>query len=277
MKIDLLFVPVGASYAELRDATRAAEETGFDGVWTWDHLRDPANAGAPVPEALATLAGLAEATERVTLGPLVLNVGNRHPGLLANMAATIQQVSRGRFVLGLGAGGNRKLPYAAEQEMLGIEIDPDAARAQRVVEAIEVLRRLWRGDAGDFTGEHYRLVKPSGYLRPDPPPLIVVAGFGPRMAEIAGRCADGFNTQARHPQLNELVSRAREAHAKAGRDPARFLVSVFGAFQEAWLRPDSNHRVAMARVGVDRMMMLLEPPYDLARIRAMEKLLAAAR
>ena len=275
MKTDLLLVPVGTTYRELRDAAVAAEESGFDGVWAWDHLRDPGGAGLPVPEVLTTLCGLAEATQRIALGSLVLNTGLRHPGVLANMAATLQQISGGRLLLGLGAGAHRRMPYAAEQEMLGLEVSRDAVRAQRVAETAEVLRRLWRGDASIFAGTQFRLERPTGYLRPDPPPPIVVGGFGPRMAEIAGRCADGFNTQARHPQLAELVDVARQAHAAAGRDSAKFLVTVFAGLQDAWLRPDSQHRAALARVGVERLILLVEPPYDLARVRAAGRLLTA--
>src|SRR5215831_10431523 len=105
---------MGARYPDMRAAALAAEEAGFDGIWTWDHLRDPDGPSGPgVPEALTALAALAEATRRVALGPLVLNVANRHPGLLANMAATIQTVSGGRLLLGIGAGGSKRTPYAA--------------------------------------------------------------------------------------------------------------------------------------------------------------------
>src|SRR5882724_6030833 len=214
MKTDLLLIPMGARYREMRAAAVAAEEAGFDGLWTWDHLRDPdAEAGPGVPEAWTVLTALAEVTRRVALGPLVLNVANRHPGVLANMAATLQTVSGGRLLLGLGAGGSRRTPYAAEQAAIGQKVDGDAARAQRVVDAIALIRKLWAGEAG--------------FLRPDPPPPIIVGGFGPRMAGIAGRYGDGFNTQAMHPKLADLARVAREAHAASGRDPARFSVSVF--------------------------------------------------
>jgi alkanesulfonate monooxygenase SsuD/methylene tetrahydromethanopterin reductase-like flavin-dependent oxidoreductase (luciferase family) len=129
-----------------------------------------------------------------------------------------------------------------------------------------VLRRLWSGDASSFAGAQFRLDRPSGYLRPEPPPPIIVAGFGPRMAGIAGRHGDGFNTQAMHPDLAELARVAREAHAAAGRDPARFGVSVFAGLSERWLRPDTPERARLERVGVDRLILLLSPPYELGGI-----------
>jgi alkanesulfonate monooxygenase SsuD/methylene tetrahydromethanopterin reductase-like flavin-dependent oxidoreductase (luciferase family) len=268
MKIDFILNPVGARYAEMRAAALAAEEAGFDGLWTWDHLRDPdEQAEAGVPEAWTTLTALAEATHRLTLGPLVLNTGLRHPGLLANMAATLQQVSGGRLLLGLVAGATRSMAYAREHEALGMEVAPDRVRAERVAETAQVLRRLWTGDASNFAGAQFRLDRPSGYLRPDPPPPIIIAGFGPRMAGIAGRHGDGFNTQAMHPDLAELARVAREAHAASGRDPARFSVSVFAGLSERWLRAGTPERVRLERVGVDRLILLASPPYDLGSIR----------
>src|SRR5258705_6207673 len=117
MKTDVRLIPGGARFAEMRAGGFRAEAAGFDGLWTWDHLRDPdERAEAGVPEAWTTLTALAEVTRRLTLGPLVLNTGLRHPGLLANMAATLQQVSGGRLLLGLGAGATPTMSYAREQE-----------------------------------------------------------------------------------------------------------------------------------------------------------------
>ncbi|PYM54659.1 MAG: hypothetical protein DMD77_22665 [Candidatus Rokuibacteriota bacterium] len=273
MKTDLLLIPMGARWAEMRSAAVAAEEAGFDGLWTWDHLRDPDGDPAGVPECLTTLAALAEVTTRVTLGPLVLNVSSRHPGLLANMAATLQQISGGRFILGLGAGGSKQTPYAREQEALGLTVERDGVRAERVAEAAQVLRRLWSGDASSFAGTHYRLDRPAGYLRADPPPPIVIGGFGPRMAAIAGTHGDGFNTQARHPQLADLARIARDALAASGRDPARFSLSVFAGLAPAWLRSDSESRATLTRHQVDRLILLIQPPYDASQIRAAGRLL----
>jgi len=261
VKIDLLLIPMSARWSDMRAAALAAEAAGFDGLWTWDHLRDPDGEDGPgVPEAWTALTALAEVTRRVMLGPLVLNVANRHPGVLANMAATLQAVSGGRLLLGLGAGGSRRTPYAVEQAAIGQTIEGDAARAQRVVDAITLMRRLWSGA--------------DGFLRPEPPPPIIVGGFGPRMAALAGRHGDGWNTQAFHPRLADLVTIARDAYAASGRDPSRFVVTVFAGLEERWLRADSRARPLLERVGVDRLILLVSPPFDTGEITRLGRLLA---
>jgi alkanesulfonate monooxygenase SsuD/methylene tetrahydromethanopterin reductase-like flavin-dependent oxidoreductase (luciferase family) len=260
MKTDLLLMPMSARYRDMRAAAVAAEEAGFDGLWTWDHLRDPdADSGPGVPEAWTVLTALAEATRRISLGPLVLNVANRHPGLLANMAATLQAVSGGRLLLGLGAGGNHRTPYAAEQQAIGQSVERDEVRARRVVEAIELMRRLWSGH--------------QGFLRPEPPPPIIVGGFGPRMAAIAGRHGDGFNTQAMHPRLADLARVARAEHKTAGRDASPFVLTVFAGLDERWLAPDSRARQSLERVGVERLILLVAPPFDAQEIKDCGRLL----
>ena len=271
MHTDLLLVPMGADYASLRRAAVAAASAGFEGIWTWDHLRSTEGQG-PCLEAWTVLSALAEAVPGVALGPLVLNVINRQPGVLANMAATLQEVSGGRLILGIGAGGGRQMSYGAEQAMLGQEVGSDIRRAARVVEAVQVIKRLWAGESSDFEGRHYQLHGPRGYLRPDPPPPIVVGAFGPRMADIAGRYGDGLNTQAGHPQLAELIASARKARAESGRDPATLLVTVFAGLGESWLRP-GGRRAGLEALGVERLILLVSPPFDEAQIREAGQLL----
>jgi alkanesulfonate monooxygenase SsuD/methylene tetrahydromethanopterin reductase-like flavin-dependent oxidoreductase (luciferase family) len=264
MKTDLLLIPMSARYRDMRAAALAAEESGFDGLWTWDHLRDPDGTAEPgVPEAWTVLTALAEVTRRIALGPLVRNVANRHPGVLANMAATLQAVSGGRLLLGIGAGGSRRTPYAAEQQAIGQTVERDETRARRVTEAIELMRKLWSGQAG--------------FLKPEPAPPIIVGGFGPRMAAIAGRHGDGFNTQAMHPRLADLVRVARAERTKAGRDASGFVVTVFAGLDQRWLRPDSRGRQALASTGVERLILLIEPPFDPDEIRSAGRLLTASR
>ena len=267
MHTDLLLVPFGATYGELRAAALAAEQAGFDGLWTWDHLRDPDRDSGRVPECLATLAALAEAVPRLALGSLVLNVANRHPGLLANMAATIQEISHDRLLLGLGAGGGRQLAYAAEQTMRGLPVPPDRIRAQQLIETIHVLKHLWADDPSDFDGEHYRLRRPSGFPRPNVPPPIIVGGFGPRLAAIAGRHADGFNTPAVQPRLEQLIATARRERDTTGRPLSNFLITVFAGMSERFLRPASPERAALQQLGVSRLILLLQPPFHPDQIR----------
>lgn len=273
MKVDLLLVPFGASYAALRNAALAAEDAAFDGIWTWDHLRVAHGPGEGVPEALTTLAGIAAATTRIAIGPLVLNVANRNPGLLANMAATLQQIAGGRLLLGLGAGGSAATPYAREQTAHGQLVPSDAERAQRVAEAAQILKLLWAGGAPSFAGRYYTLDRAAGFLRADPPPPIIVGAFGPRMARIAGQYADGLNTQAFHPNLTGMIESARSARAASGRDPATFSVSVFAGLSERLLRPDGVERQRLASLGIDRVILLTEPPFSHEQIRAAGRLL----
>ena len=127
-----------------------------------------------------------------------------------------------------------------------------------------------------FAGTVYKLERPSGFLRTDAPPPVIVGGFGPRMAAIAGKHGDGFNTQAMHPRLADLVRIARDEHRAAGRDPARFIVTVFAGMDDRWLRPDSRARQSLDRAGVERLILLLEPPFDAGRIRQAGRALAGA-
>ncbi len=275
MQTDLLLMPFGATYAQMRAAAIAAEAAGFDGIWTWDHLRDADRNSGRVPEALVALSAIAEATSRVMLGTLVLNVANRHPALLANMATTLQEVSGNRFILGIGAGGGPTLPYAPEQTMIGRPVPPDRVRAAQVAEAAQVLRLLWSGERADFAGEHFQLHGAHGYPRPATPPPVVVGGWGPRMAGIAGRHADGFNTQAGHPQLASFAELARREHAASGRDPDACLLTVFAGLSEPYLRPTSPARASLERQGVTRLILLIAPPYDPGEIREAGKILAS--
>ena len=194
MHVDLLLDPFGAQWADLRDTATVAIDAGFAGIWTYDHL-DGRVYGTPfVLECWTVLSALAVAAPGVVLGPLVLNVQNRHPGVLATMAATLQEVSGGRLMLGLGAGAGRGTPYAREQEAVGRTADPDALRRAHVETCVRELRRLWHSP---------------GFLEPDPEPPFVIGVLGPKMAELAGRVGGGFNTQATHPRLRELVEVAR--------------------------------------------------------------------
>ena len=242
--------------ARYRAVAELAEELGYDSIWAGEHL----SFHNPILDLGVALATFAAVTRRIMLGAGVVLLPLRHPSLVAKQAGSLDYVSGGRLLLGLGAGGNRRTPYAAEQQAIGQSVERDEVRARRVVEAIELMRRLWSGHAG--------------FLRPEPPPPIIVGGFGPRMAAIGGRHGDGFNTQAMHPRLADLAKVARDEHKAAGRDASPFLLTVFAGLDERWLAPDSRPRQSLERVGVERLILLTEPPFDPEEIRASGRLLA---
>jgi alkanesulfonate monooxygenase SsuD/methylene tetrahydromethanopterin reductase-like flavin-dependent oxidoreductase (luciferase family) len=236
--VDLLFDPFGARWSDLAEGALAAEQAGFDGVWLYDHLAGSVHRADRVLECWTTLTALAATVPRIALGPLVLNVANRDPGVLGVMAATLVEVSGARLLLGLGAGGGRGTPYPAEEMALGRSVGSDTARRRAVEEAVGMLRQVWSGTVGGV----------SGFLRPEPAPPIIIGGFGPKMAELAGRVGDGINVPG-GPGMSRLVAIALEACERSGRDPAGFLVMA------------SGERKRLEEAGVHRMIVHVRPPY----------------
>jgi alkanesulfonate monooxygenase SsuD/methylene tetrahydromethanopterin reductase-like flavin-dependent oxidoreductase (luciferase family) len=248
MYIDLLFDPFGATWRDVREGAITAEAEGFDGVWLYDHLAGSVHRQRSVLECWTTLSAIAAIVPRIAVGPMVLNVANRDPGTLAVMAATLQEVSDGRLILGLGAGGGVDTPYAAEQQALGRQVPGDAVRRRSVEAAVATLRSVWSGTVRGV----------SGFLRPDPPPPIIVGGFGPKMAELAGRVADGVNLPG-GPGLAGLLEIARRARAESKPDPSPFVVTV-----SSDLSPRALER--LEGLGVDRVVSFVSPPFaDQAR------------
>src|SRR5713101_2245344 len=143
--MDLLFDPFGASWHDIQEGAIAAEGEGFDGVWLYDHLAGSVHGQQRVLECWTTLTAIAATVPRIALGPMVLNVANRHPGTLGVMAATLQEVSGGRLLLGLGAGGGRRTPYAAEQQVFGRPVLGDTARRAALEAAVATIRAAWTG------------------------------------------------------------------------------------------------------------------------------------
>jgi alkanesulfonate monooxygenase SsuD/methylene tetrahydromethanopterin reductase-like flavin-dependent oxidoreductase (luciferase family) len=252
--IDLLFDPFGARWDDVRAGASAAEQAGFDGVWLYDHLAGSVHGEQRVLECWTTLTAIAAVVPRIAIGPMVLNVANRDAGTLAVMAATLQEVSGGRLLLGIGAGGGPDTPYAHEQYALGRTVAGDRARRAAVETAVAQMRQVWSGTV-DGVG---------GFLRPEPHPPIIIGGFGPKMAELAGRVGDGMNAPG-GAQLPALIRVAREAHERSGRDPTDFIVTASGS-------SSPRQRDRLAELGVDRVVVFVRPPYIDAVARAREAL-----
>ncbi len=225
-----------ASWTQQLEMARLAEEIGLDSVWVGDHLlyRDDGRPTRAPWEAWTTLAALAAATRRVEIGPLVAATSFHNPAMLAKKAATIEEISGGRLILGLGAGWNR-----VEYEAYGFPYDH---RVSRFEEAFAIIRELLRDGCSDFRGTYYRLdhceLLPRG-PRPAGPPLMV-GSEGPRVLGITLPHVDAWNawftwfgnTPDGYRPMRERIDDACRA---AGRDPTTVArtVALFVAFPGA--------------------------------------------
>jgi alkanesulfonate monooxygenase SsuD/methylene tetrahydromethanopterin reductase-like flavin-dependent oxidoreductase (luciferase family) len=265
-------------WSEIRDVAVTAEESGFDSIWLGDHLlyRDPDGATRGPWEAWSVLAGLAEATDRVELGPLVAATSFHAPAMIAKKAATVDEISGGRLILGLGAGWNR-----TEFEAFGFPYDN---RVSRFEEAFTIIRTLIREGAIDFEGRFHsnrdlELVPPA---RPDM--KILIGSNGPRMLAHTMTHADMWNTWHldygnRAEGLQPLLGRVDNACRSLDRDPAEVerTAAVYiqlsrgsgrraGSAEKQESTPISGSHEdiaeelsAFARVGLKHIQVVLDP------------------
>lgn len=264
LPIGFCLTPFGVTYAQAREAARVIDDAGYDSLWTWDHYVSWNDPREPVLEGLTTLAGLAEATNRIRLGTLVANNTNRHPARLAKIAATLHELSGGRFELGIGAGG-----YAAEQQPFGIVEPPDAERVARVSEALQIIKPMWTGQPVTFAGTYYTLR--DAYCSPtiDPPPRLLVGASGPRMAGIAGRYADGLNLQWRNRKRFDSVFPALDQGlASSGRTRANFDLSLLAGWRDLGTEPLRTLEDWAAQ-GFTRIIIFISAPFPLREIEVL--------
>jgi F420-dependent oxidoreductase-like protein len=206
-------------WSDMLAGARHAEATGWDGVWVADHFMGnapgPMPADVPTLEAGSLVAALAAAVDRVRIGTLVYGNTYRHPAVLANMAATVDEVSGGRFVLGIGTGWQ-----VNEHDQYGIELPPVGPLVDRFEEAIQVVRSLLREPTTTFAGEHYRLTDALCEPKPVQDPLpILVGAKGNRMLGIAARFADEWNAWGLPDHIGERSAALTRRCDEVGRDP----------------------------------------------------------
>ena len=277
-------------WPEYAAMARAAEEVGFDSIWVGDHMLyrgDDRGERAPW-DAWTLLAGLAAATSRVQLGPLVACTGFHPPGVMARMAAAVDEISQGRFVLGLGSGWNEP-----EFRAFGIPYDHRVARFE---EAFTIIRTLVAGERATLAGRWWQaddavLLPPPARRMP-----LVIGSNGPRMLGIALPHVDGWNTWwdgygNTVDGFAELNGRIDAAARSAGRTEeeidrsACVLVAVgAGAGERRPVRGilpvagDADvlgpHLQGLAQAGADEAILVLDPITE-ASVRALAPALAA--
>ena len=264
-------------YAVIREMAVAAETGGLDSLWVYDHLLfrfDGETTG--LHECWTVLAAVADATERVDLGTLVMCTAFRNPAVLAKMAATLDGISGGRLILGIGAGW-----HDPEFEAFGMPTDHKVSRFDEAFTIIRDLIRTGRADLdGTYVQAHDAVLRPAA--RADLP--ILVAAKGPRMLELTARHADAWNL-AWFGLPNERLARLRgelaDACQRVGRNPATLAITVGVNVRYPDLAAPSEDGAALsgdadevaaglaahAEAGADHVIAALDPntPEALAR------------
>ncbi|WP_410667934.1 LLM class F420-dependent oxidoreductase [Amycolatopsis sp. cmx-4-68] len=182
---------------KLGEIARRAEEAGVDRISVMDHLWQMPSLGPPeheMLEAYTTLGWLAAKTERVKLLALVTAVGHRAPGLLAKAVTTLDVLSGGRAILGIGVGAG-----ADESAGLGLPFPPAAERFERLEETLRIVKQMWSADEGPFDGKHYHLARtlnsPQVLSRPHPP-ILIGGGGEKKTLKLVARYANACNPAA---------------------------------------------------------------------------------
>ena len=193
----------------------------FDSAWIVDHLMFDDTA---VLEGFTTLSYFAALHPKLKFGHAVLCQSFRNPALLAKMAATLQFLSDGRFMLGMGAGW-----HEAEYRAYGYDFPSNAIRVEQLEEALQIIKALWTQEKASFIGKHYRVQE--AYCEPKPAPLppIMLGAFGPKMLRLTAKYADWWNvssTSSKHYRV--MAAEFERACEEIGRDSASVRRSWIG-------------------------------------------------
>jgi alkanesulfonate monooxygenase SsuD/methylene tetrahydromethanopterin reductase-like flavin-dependent oxidoreductase (luciferase family) len=234
LRFGMFLSQAGRSWTEVRDDVVQAEELGFDHAWLVDHLVD--TDGAPEDgclEGWTLLAAIAARTERIRLGVLVSSNTFRHPALLLKEAVTVDHISGGRVILGIGTGWHED-----EHRRYGIDLPAPAERVDRFEEAVECISLLMGQERTTYAGRYYRLEDARLEPRPVQQPRIpiLIAAHRPRMLRIAARYADQWDTFAAiagtatdgvEAEIADRIAALDDACRAIGRDPAEIRRSTW--------------------------------------------------
>jgi F420-dependent oxidoreductase-like protein len=288
--------PTAAIGPRVTEIAQFADTAEVDSLWTMDHFFQIRVSGeppeAPMLEAYAALAFIAGQTRRIRLGTVVSSVAYRHPGVLLKTVTTLDVLSGGRMVLGVGAGAPWNTlppglsPRDVETTGLGIPFPSLAERFERLEELLQIAHQMWRDDESPYEGKHYRLARtlnsPNSLQRPHPP--ILIGGSGERktlrlVAQYGDACnlfdlpGTGFQDNLVH-KLDVLRAHCRDV----GRDydeieKTTATVVDLGEDRQAGLKPFLEHLRALAAIGIDHVLLGPRGPWDDATLEAVASIL----
>lgn len=216
-----LGVPDSAMFDRVVEMAVAAEESGFSSLWVMDHLYQlPALGGEdqPMLEAYTLLGALAARTRSVQLGTLVTGVTYRNPAILAKEVTTLDVISGGRAILGIGAAW-----HDVEHVAFGVDYPPDRERLDRLEEALQICRAMFTEEAPSFAGRHYRVENVRNLPRPirsEGIPIMVGGGGEKRTLRLVAQYADACNVNGDLDTVRHKLEVLRKHCDDVGRDPA---------------------------------------------------------
>lgn len=270
-------LPIGVSLGSIGstpqwwlESARRLEAAGYRAVWSWDHFVGKGDRRVPVVEQWTMLSVVAGATERIGLGTFVSNVMNRHPAVLARMASTLQLASAGRLTVGIGIGGG-----APEHRAYGIDFPEPAERAERLEEALAVIRALWTGGPVTRASRYYPLEEAHAFPVPEPAPRVLIGAGTPAGVRLAARAGDGWAAEIEG--FEQLLPDYREALAAEGRsiDDAWIALGFGGGktgvdalTDSPWVEAPRDEWARWAAQGVDEAIVGARTTTDVDRLVA---------
>lgn len=256
---------IGATASWWLESAKRLEAAGYRAVWSWDHFVGRGDKTVPVLEQWTILAAAAGATSRIGIGTFVTNVMNRHPALVARMAATLQDASGGRFTLGIGIGG-----APAEHKAYGIDFPEVDERVARLEEAVAVIRALWTGGPVTRPSRFYPLEGAHAFPAPVPAPRLLIGGSSPRGVRLAARIGDGWAAEI--DDFERLLPHYRDALLAEGKTlEVAWIALGFGGGKTGvdalagspWVESPRETWARYAAMGVDEAIVTARTPNDI--------------
>lgn len=253
----------------LANIARTAEDAGFQSLWVMDHYFQIASFGPPeldMLEGYSTLAYCAAVTERIRLGTMATGVTYRHPGILVKTVTTLDILSQGRAMLGVGAAW-----FEQEHRGLGVPFPPLGERFERLEEALQIARQMWSGDTGPYHGKHYQLAetlcRPLPLSRPRLP-ILVAGGGETKTLRLVAKYADACNLFGDAAVVRRKLDILKRHCDEVGRDYGEIEKTTLGS---ANLTPGHDTPAgiiaqcrALAAEGVDQALFNMPNVHDLS-------------
>ena len=276
MRYGIKTAPQHCTWREMLDVWTLVDQGAiFESAWNFDHfyplVGDPTG---PCMEAWTTLSALAQATSRIRVGCMVNGMHYRHPAVVANMAASLDIISDGRFELGLGAGWHED-----ESAAYGIPLGTLKDRFDRFDEGVEIIDSLLTNTTTDFDGEYFTITDARSEPKPvqsPRPPLVIGGGGEKRTLKTVAMYADHWNLPFAKPHHFEHKHEVLLQHcADVGRDPGEITKSVQIGFEADQDPAEAvQHSAALFEVGVDVVIFTLRTPYRVSTVEALSEALS---